>query len=498
MAQESKDERRCPGERAPISEAICAARQERRYAKCAECEYHDRRRAEQEGTWPPEAAHVFKAYDIRGIYPTELNEKLALAIGASTARYLGARTLAVGRDMRTSSVALSEAAMKGIMLTGCDVLDLGLCSTDANYFATGYYGVDGGIQTTASHNPPQYNGFKISRKDAVPVGMGSGLESIRNLALGPPLRPAVRPGKLEKKDVVNDFAQHVLGFARNVPRLKVVIDAGNGMAGRMLPPILERLPIQAKALYFQLDGTFPNHEPNPLKPENLKDLQREVRTSGAALGAAFDGDGDRCVFVDENGTIVPCDLITAVIARWLLREHGKATIVYDVRSSRVVAEEIRANGGIPCRERVGHAFIKATMRKRGALFGGELSGHFYFRDNYYADSGVIALVMVLNVLGTEKKKLSEIIKPLRRYVSTGEINYQVEDKEGRIKALAAAFKGGRIDYKDGITVEFDDWWFNVRPSNTEPVLRLNLEAKNKRQMQLRRKEVEKVILGKAK
>ncbi len=495
MNDDSGQERRCPGERAPITEAVCRARQERKYAGCADCEFRDEDRGSHEGALAARSEKVFKAYDIRGVVPDELDERLAERIGAATARFMGAHRLAVSRDMRTTSVAMSEALMRGIMLAGCDVADLGLASTDANYFATGFYPVDGGIQTTASHNPPEYNGFKVSRKHAVPVGAGSGLENIRNLVNGPPIRPAANRGSREEVNVIADFSDHVLSFASDIAPLKIVIDAGNGMAGRMLPPILDALPVEAKQLYFDLDGTFPNHEANPLKEENCADLQAAVRETGADLGAAFDGDADRCVFVDERGEIINCDLITALIAGALLRERGSSTVLYDVRSSRVVPEEIRKWGGIPCRERVGHAFIKATMRRRDAICGGELSGHFYFRDNYYADSGAIALVTVLNILSEQKKPFSHILAPLRRYAQTGEINYEVDDKDAKIAEIGQVFADGKIDHTDGITVEYEDWWFNVRASNTESLLRLNLEAPDAKRMAALKKRVEDVIVG---
>ena len=493
MREDPGRERRCPGERAPISEAVCRARQRRKYAACANCEFRDEDQDPRESALAARSAKIFKAYDIRGVVPDELDERLAERIGAATARFMGAQRLAVSRDMRTSSVAMSEALMRGIMLAGCDVADLGLASTDANYFATGFYPVDGGVQTTASHNPPEYNGFKVSRKHAVPVGMGSGLENIRNLVNGPPIRPAADRGRREAVDVIPDFRDHVLSFAHDIAPLKIVIDAGNGMAGRMLPPILEALPTQVKQLYFDLDGAFPNHEANPLKEENCVDLQKAVRETGADLGAAFDGDGDRCVFVDERGEIIRCDLITALIAGALLRERGSSTVLYDVRSSRVVPEEIRKWGGIPCRERVGHAFMKATMRRRDAVCGGELSGHFYFRDNYYADSGAIALITVLSILGEQKKPFSHILAPLGRYAQSGEINYEVDDKEAKIKEIGRVFADGRIDHTDGITVEYEDWWFNVRASNTESLLRLNLEAADAGRVAAHRKRVEAVI-----
>ena len=487
-------ERRCPGEKGPIDEAICRARQGRKYHKCAECEWRDESLQDRGSDVSEDPRHkVFKAYDIRGVYPDQLDENLAELVGAATARFLSPGSLVVSRDMRASSETLARAVIQGILTAGCDVLDAGMISTDANYFAIAHYHQGGGIQVTASHNPAEYNGLKISREQAIPMSYETGLANIERIALGPPLRPAESRGKIEQQDVGHDWKQHILGFVRRMEPLNVVIDAGNGMAGKMLPPILAELPLRVTDLYFKLDGTFPNHEANPLKPENLRDLQKTVLEKGADLGVAFDGDADRCVFVDEQGNAVACDLITALLAGHLLQRHKKASVVYDVRSSRAVVEEIRAHGGIPVRERVGHSFIKATMRKRNAVFGGELSGHFYWRENYYADSGVIAMIEVLNILSKEKKPLSEVLEPLRRYYATGEVNFDVEEKAAKIQELAEAFSDGRQDTMDGLTVEYEDWWFNVRPSNTEPKLRLNLEANTPELMEEKRAEVVAVI-----
>jgi len=489
-------ERRCPGEKAPISEAICRARQARKYHKCADCEWRDQRLLEGSVRIEDDPRHkVFKAYDIRGVYPDQLDEKLAEMIGAATARFLEPGSLVVSRDMRPSSESLASAVIRGVLTTGCDVLDAGLISTDANYFAIAYYRQGGGIQVTASHNPPEYNGFKISREQAIPLSYDTGLANVERIALGPPMRPSERRGKVEQKDILHDWKEHVLGFVRRMEPLHVAIDAANGMAGKMLPPVLADLPIRVTELYFDLDGTFPNHEPNPLKPENLRDLQKAVLDKGADLGVAFDGDADRCIFVDDQGQAVSSDLITALLAARLLQRHKNAAVVYDIRSSRVVAEEIRKHGGIPVRERVGHSFMKATMRQRNAVFGGELSGHFYWRENFYADSGVITMIEVLNTISQERKPLSELLKPLRRYCATGEINFDVEDKAAKLMERARAFKDGRQDTMDGLTVEYDDWWFNVRPSNTEPKLRLNLEAATPELMEAKKAAVVRIIEG---
>jgi len=420
---------------------------------------------------------IFKAYDVRGVYPDELNEDIAGKIGNAAAKLLNAGTLVVGRDMRLSSEALAGAAAQGIVEAGCDCLDIGLCETPAHYFAVGSSSCDGGLMTTASHNPPQYNGFKISKEKAIPVGQDSGLREIERMVTQGEYILQRKKGSILYKDISGDYTKHILSFAREIRRLKVVIDASNGMAGKHLPAVLDNLPLETVRLYFELDGRFPNHEPNPLKAENLRDLQDAVKGTRADLGVMFDGDGDRVVFVDENAEIVKSDLLTVLIAREVLRKEPGAAIVYDLRSSRVVPEEIRKAGGVPVRERVGHAFMKATLRNTGAVFGGELSGHYYFRENFCADSGAIAFMKILNLLSAEGAKLSELLKPLQRYCATGEINFEVEDKDEKIRELAEVFSDGKVDFLDGVTVEYDDWWFNVRKSNTEPLLRLNLEAK---------------------
>ena len=489
-------ERRCPGEKGAIIEAICKSRQMHKYHKCAQCEWADKSLHERGSRVENDPRHKnFKAYDIRGIYPEDINEKLAERIGSAIARFLEPGSIVVSRDMRASSATLASALIQGVLSAGCDVLDTGLLSTDANYFAIAYYHQGGGVQVTASHNPPEYNGFKISREQAIPLSYETGLANIERIALGPPMRTAETRGHVEQKDVVKDWNQHILSFVRRMEPLHVVIDAANGMAGKMLPPILAELPIRATELYFKLDGSFPNHEANPLNPENLRDLQQTVKEKGADLGVAFDGDADRCIFVDEQGDAVSSDLIVALLAVRMLQRHKHAAVLYDIRSSRVVAEEIRKHGGVPVRERVGHSFMKATLRKRNAVFGGELSGHFYWRENFYADSGVIAMIEMLNILSHERKPLSELIAPLQRYSATGEINFEVEDKAVKIAELAGAFKDGRPDTLDGLTVEYDDWWFNVRPSNTESKLRLNLEANSLELMEEKKAEVIRVIEG---
>jgi len=420
---------------------------------------------------------VFKAYDIRGTYPDQIDERLSREIGNAIAQVLRKERLVVGRDMRPPGIPCTQALIDGILDAGVDVVDVGVVSTPAQYFAIGHYDQPGGVMCTASHNPAGYTGFKISRENVKPVGSETGLREIETLVeqkahLSAPVR-----GKLTTLDIWDDYVKHVLAFAENISPFKIVVDAGNGMIGKAGPPVFDRLPGDFIPLYFELDGNFPNHDANPLKSENLRDLQKRVLAEKAHFGAAFDGDGDRCVLIDEKGNIVPCDIVTALISTEVLAREKGATIVYDLRSSWTTSETIRACGGVPVRERVGHAFIKNTMREHNAPFGGELSGHYYFRDNYFADNGLIALIKILNVLSTEKKPLSEFVGPLAKYSATGEINFEVHDKDAKIREIADLFSDGRSDRLDGITVEYDDWWFNVRMSNTEPVLRLNLEAR---------------------
>lgn len=427
---------------------------------------------------------IFKAYDIRGIYPDQLNEMLARQIGNSFQHVLDAEDRALGnevvvsRDMRSHSVPLQAALIEGLRSAGLDVVDIGLATTPMNYFAVGQLRTAGGVQTTASHNPAQYNGFKFSKHGARPVSGDHGIALMEAKVAAGDLPVAARPGGLRSDQVFEAYGERVLSFLRrpaDARRLKVVVDAGNGM-GTLYRPLLERTGIELVPLYFELDGSFPNHEANPLKVENLADLAREVRAHGADLGVAFDGDADRAAFVDETGAPIGSDLATALIAGELLSRDPGKHVIYDLRSSRAVAEYVTESGGIPVRERVGHSFMKATLRKVEGIFGGELAGHYYFRDMSYADSALLAMIEILNILWHSGKPMSEVVRPLDRYAKSPEINFVVEDKQGRIEALAARYADGEIDYLDGITVQYPDWWFNVRPSNTEPYLRLVLEA----------------------
>jgi len=432
-------------------------------------------------------AGIFKAYDIRGLYPEELDEALAEKIGAAAGAFFEGKTVVVGRDMRRSGPALADAITKGLVRAGKDVVDIGAVTSPMVTFAVAKFGYDGGIMVTASHNPAKYNGIKLTAKGAEPVSYDTGIQKIEAMATGEEqMPPADTPGTVSQRDVLPDYLDHVTAHAGEIRRLKLVIDAGNGMAGYLMPSLFERVDCEVVPLYFELDGTFPHHEANPLKAENIVDLQKRVVEEQAHLRIAFDGDGDRVAFVDEQGQAVSCDLITALIATEMLKDSPGSAILYDLRSSWAVREEIEACGGVPVQTRVGHSFIKRQMRKHDAVFGGELSGHYYFRDNFYCDSGAFALLKVLALVGREGKPFSQLIEPLRRYAGSGEINSEVDDKEGKLEELARTYSTGRLSMLDGLTVEYDDWWFNVRPSNTEPVLRLVVEARSREHMEIRR------------
>ncbi len=441
---------------------------------------------------------VFKAYDIRGIYADELDEAGAEAIGRAYVEQFEPRRIAVGRDMRLSSPAMQEAFMRGAAAAGADVLDLGLVGTEMVYFAVGSLGLEGGAMVTASHNPKEYTGMKLVRRGALPVGSESGLLDVRDRALAADAAPdAAPPSRIEPYDVWHEYVERVLGFvdASSIKPLRVVIDAANGMAGVMLPPVLERLPVETVRCYFEPDGSFPNHEPNPLLPQNREFIVRKTLEEGADLGVAFDGDADRCFFVDDTGEFVPGDFATALLAESTLEKEPGAKIIYDVRASRAVPETIERDGGVPLVERVGHAFIKARMRKEDAAFAGEVSGHYYFRDFSQADSGVVPFLLMLELISKKDSRLSEILAPLRsRYFITGELNTPVSDVALKLQELKERYAGeGRVSHRDGISVDFDDWHFNVRPSNTEPLLRLNLEATSEELMDQKRDEVLSLI-----
>jgi phosphomannomutase len=441
----------------------------------------------------PEA---FKAYDVRGVYPSELDEEGAYAIGRAYVEQFDARRIAVGRDMRLSAPTMARAAIEGAVDGGAHVLDIGLVGTEMLYFAVGELGLDGGIAVTASHNPKQYTGMKVVRAGALPVGGESGLLEVRDRALAGFGEPTSR-GTVEQLDVYPGFVEKVLSFVDvgALRPLRVVIDAANGMAGAMLPPVLERLPIDAVRCYFDPDGSFPNHEPNPLLPENREFIVERTRAEGADLGVAYDGDADRCFFVDDGGEFVPGDFVTALLAESILEKEGGGKVIYDVRASWAVPEAIEQAGGEALVNRVGHAYIKHRMRQEGAVFGGEVSAHYYFRDFSQADSGVVPFLLMLELISKRGRKLSEILAPYReRYFITGEINSTVTDVAAKLRELEERFgPEGRVSHLDGLSVEADDWHFNVRPSNTEPLLRLNLEARSHGAMERRRDEVLSVI-----
>ncbi len=443
-------------------------------------------------------AGIFKAYDVRGIYPREIDESIARDIGQAFRHVLGeedfahgGRRVVVSRDMRASSVPLAQALTEGLTAAGLDVVDIGLASTPMNYFAIGHLAAAGGVQVTASHNPAEYNGLKFSKHEARPVSGDHGIPLLEKSVAAEDLPRAVQPGRVERAEVFDAYQRHVLSFLdrpAGARPLKMAVDAANGMA-TLDRPIFDRMGVELVPLYFELDGTFPNHEANPLKLENLRDLQAKVRATGADLGVAADGDFDRAAFVDETGEPIGSDLATALIAGELLEREPGRHVLYDLRSSRATAEYIREKGGIPVRERVGHSFMKATLRKVEGIMGGELAGHYYFRDTYYADCAVLAIVEVLDLLWHSDQSLSKAVEPLRRYAKSPEINFEVEDKAGAIRRLAERYRDGEIDYLDGITVQYPDWWFNVRPSNTEPLLRLVVEARTAADLERREGEL---------
>jgi phosphomannomutase len=436
---------------------------------------------------------VFKAYDVRGIYPSELDEEGAYAIGRAFVELFQPERIAVGHDMRLSSPAMAAAATRGAVDAGAHVYDVGLVGTEMLYFAVGHLELDGGVQITASHNPKEYTGIKIVRGGALPVGGDSGLFEIRDRALQEFGDPS-GAGRVEQVDIWPAFVERVLSFVDvdAIALLKVVIDAANGMAGVMLPPVLEHLPqVETVRYFFEPDGTFPNHEPNPLLPENRAFIIERTKAEAADFGVAFDGDADRCFFVDDTGEFVPGDFVTALLAESILEKAPGAKIIYDVRASWAVPDTIERAGGVPLINRVGHAYIKLRMREEGAVFGGEVSGHYYFRDFYQADSGVIPFLLMLEYVSRKGQKLSEILQPFReRFFLTGELNTPVPDVDVKLGELKERFEAeGTVSDLDGISVDAEDWHFNVRPSNTEPLLRLNLEARSKDLMERKRDEV---------
>ena len=425
----------------------------------------------------PNLDRIFKAYDVRGVVPDELDANIARRIGAAFALWTNLPAILLGRDSRISSPELAAAITEGATSVGVNVVDLGLASTDLVYFASGSLDLPA-VMLTASHNPKNYNGLKFCMPGARPVGEGSGLREIRAIVERGEIPPAATKGTVSQRDLLAPYTEHVLSFVdvAAMRPMTIAVDTANGMGGLVVPAVMARLPVTLHHLYAELDGTFPNHPADPLDPENQKDLKAAVLEHHADVGLAFDGDADRVFLVDEKAEDVSGSLLTALVARAMLRQEPGAKIVHNLICSWIVPESIRAEGGVPIRTRVGHSFIKQVMAETGAIFGGEHSGHYYFRNNYRADSGLIAAVVAMGELSTAGKSLSDVLAPFRKYFDSGEINSRVDDPKAKVEQIAEALVDGRQDRLDGLTVEYPDWWFNVRPSNTEPLLRLNVEA----------------------
>ncbi len=446
---------------------------------------------------------IFKAYDIRGTVPEQLDGGVARDIGRAFVNHLGlsGSRVVVARDMRLSGQELQAAFVEGVTEAGADVLDLGMVSTDALYFAVGHLEEPGGAMITASHNPKNYNGFKLCREEAIALSGESGIGQIRDLITSGKLpNPAEYPGSVERSDIAEDYAKHCLNFIDidGLRPLKIVVDAGNGMAGKMVPPIFEKLPFEYVPMYFELDGSFPNHPPNPIEPENVRELQERVRSEGADFGVAFDGDADRCFIVNEKGETIDGDILAALIAKNVLEKEPGATIIYSAVCSRAFPELVRREGGKPVRTKAGHSIIKPVMRERDAAFGGEHSAHFYFRNNFFADSGIIAMLTVAELVGRQEKPISDLISPINPYYRSGEINSEVNDQGATLEKVEKRFsenEGAKMDHLDGLTVDLGDWWFNLRPSNTEPLLRLNVEASDREKLERQRDTLLGLIRG---
>jgi phosphomannomutase len=441
------------------------------------------------------AEHLFKAYDIRGLVGTELTPEIAQAVGRALADFVGEGAVAVGRDMRPDSAELAEQVRLGLISQGRKVIDIGQVTSDMIYFAVGHYNLAGGAMVTASHNPGQYNGIKLCREGARPIGEDTGLLDIKAAIEADSYKESMEQGEVEEKIIVEDWIAHSLSFVEpdKWPAYKIAVDAGNGMAGAIIPHLEGKTPLVITPMFFELDGTFPNHPANPLVPEGTSALRERVAAEGLDFGVAFDGDGDRAFLVDELGSLVTGGQMSAMLAAAFLAKFPGANIVYDARNSHTVPEVISELGGKPVISKVGHSNIKAVMREVDAPFGGEFSGHYYFRDNFYADSGLIGALMAIDVLAKSKMKLSKLAGQYAHYVSSGEINSTVADPSAKLEELAAKYPDGKHDRLDGLTVDYGDWWFNVRPSNTEPLLRLNVEAKSEANMTTRRDELLAII-----
>jgi phosphomannomutase len=438
---------------------------------------------------------IFKEYDVRGTYPDQLNDDGAYAVARAFVAQLAVTQVAVGRDMRLSSPSIAAAVIRGVVDQGAEAVDLGMTSSDELYFAVGHYGYQSGVMITASHNPGNYNGLKFCLKDAVPVSSQTGLNQVRDMVIGNTIPDGRTKGKVTKVDPFAGYIERMHTFVQkgDLKPLRVVVDAGNGMAGMIIPAVFKGLPVEIIPLYFELDGHFPHHPASPIEPQNMVDLQRAVLEHEADLGAAFDGDADRMFLVDEKGNLMDGSIVVLLVARSLLRKNPGATILYNLICSRSVPELIEREGGRAVRTRVGHSFIKAQMRAENAIFGGEHSGHFYYRDFYFADSGVISLLVCLEILSVENKALSEVAAALDRRCRSGELNSHVKDIPAKLAELQQRYVDGAIDHLDGITVQYEQWWFNVRASNTEPLLRLNVEANSCSLMEQKRDELLGVI-----
>ena len=438
---------------------------------------------------------IFKAYDVRAIYPSQINGEVARRVGRAFIDYLGGapKRIAVGRDVRLSSPEIAGSFIEGARSEGAEITDIGVVGTDMMYFHVASQDLDGGAIITASHNPKEYNGIKMVRRGALALSGDAGIKEIKEAIMaGRFADKGMREGKVVSRTISDEYADHCLKFidVAKVPRIKAVLDPGNGMGAIGATAIFKRLPLELVKMYFDLDGTFPNHPPDPLEEANRREIMARVAAEGAQIGMAWDGDADRCFFVDDTGQFVPGDFITALLGESFLRKFPGSKVVYDVRASRAVRDRVQAAGGTALMNRVGHAFIKKRMRDENAVFGGEVSGHFYFRDNWYADNGMIPALLVLELLGREGRKLSELLAPLRsRYFITGEINSKVADVAAALRRIEEGYRDAEITKMDGVSVDYADWHFNVRPSNTEPLLRLNLEASSQADMLRRRDEV---------
>ncbi len=436
---------------------------------------------------------IFKAYDIRAVYPRQIDGEVARRVGRAFVDYLGARRIAVGRDVRLSSPEIASGFIEGARSQGAEVTDIGVVGTDMLYFYVASQDLDGGAIITASHNPKEWNGIKMVRKGALALSGDAGIKEVKEAILaGRFADRGTANGSVQQRTISDEYANHVLEFidTSRVPRLKVVLDTGNGMGAIGASAIFPRLPLSLTKMYFDLDGTFPNHPPDPLEEENRRDIVERVKSEKADLGIAWDGDADRCFFIDDTGQFVPGDFVTALLGESFVKKHPGAKIVYDVRASRAVRDRVEAAGGRALMNRVGHAFIKKRMRDEDAVFGGEVSGHYYFRDNWFADNGMIPAVLVLELLGREGRRFRELLAPLRaKYHISGELNSRVADVPAALARIEERYRDGRVTKLDGLSVDYDDWHFNVRPSNTEPLLRLNLEAYTNTDMERRRDEV---------